>query len=205
MRTPTSFSHTQGTPHIQHSNHQHHPQSPAHQGAENVAQNGGTIPGMANSLAAVQSNVSPTLPHLPPMPQASQAHPDGRINNMMVQRFDTSSANTTEEAEAAAVLASGMVSHGVMGYDVNQLHHQQQQHDNPYAAQHLPDHGHGIHTDPLAGNGMPMMGQMQAAGFYDPAMLTEMPDDGFQGELQYFTQGPGLQAGATWVPGVFGF
>lgn len=177
---------------------QHHPQSPSHQGAEHMSQNGGPIPGMAG--------VSPTQPHLPSMAQASQGHPDGRMNGIVMQRFDGGSTSTTEEAEAAAVLASGMVSHGVMGYGANQMHHQQQpsQHDNPYGAQHLPDHGHGMHTDPLTGNSIPMMGQMQATGLYDPAMLTDLPDDGFQGELQFFTQGT-AQAGAPWASGVFGF
>lgn len=139
------------------------------------------------------------------MPQGSLAHPDGRLNSAMVQRFDAGPTNTTEEAEAASILASGMVSHGVLDYGASQLHHQpapQQQHDGTYITQHLSDHGHGIHTDQLAGNAMSMMGQMHAAaGFYDPAMLTDMPDDGFQGELQFFTQG---QPGATWAPGVFG-
>ncbi|KAL1892884.1 hypothetical protein Sste5346_006777 [Sporothrix stenoceras] len=193
MRTPTSFSHGQNTPHVQHL-----PQSPSHQGAEHMSQNG--MPG-----------VSPAQqPHPPSMAQASQGHhPDGRINGMVMQRFDGGATNTTEEAEAAAVLASGMVSHGgVMGYGANQMHHQQPQpqpqHDNPYGAQHLPDHGHGMHTDPLTGNGIPMMGQMQATGFYDPAMLIDLPDDGFQGELQFFTQGT-AQAGAPWASGVFGF
>ncbi|KIH94650.1 transcription factor [Sporothrix brasiliensis 5110] len=210
MRTPTSFAQGQSTPNMQHQNHQHHQQSPSHQGAEIMSPNGNAIASMANPLAAVQSGVASTLPQLPSMPQASHAHPDGHSNNFMMQRYDKASTNTSEEAEAAAVLAGGMVSHGVVGYGASQLHQQQQQlppqHDNPYVTQHLSEQGHGVHTDPLSVNDMSMMTQMPSVGFYEQTMIPELPDDGFQGELQYFTQGPGLQAGSTWATNsVFGF
>ncbi|ERS99573.1 hypothetical protein HMPREF1624_04778 [Sporothrix schenckii ATCC 58251] len=210
MRTPTSFAQGQSTPNMQHQNHQHHQQSPSHQGTEIMSPNGNAIASMANPLAAVQSGVASTLPQLPSMPQASHAHPDGHSNNFMMQRYDKASTNTSEEAEAAAVLAGGMVSHGVVGYGASQLHQQQQQlppqHDNPYVTQHLSEQGHGVHTDPLNVNDMSMMTQMPSVGFYEQTMIPELPDDGYQGELQYFTEGPGLQAGSTWATNsVFGF
>ncbi|CAK7226699.1 hypothetical protein SBRCBS47491_006318 [Sporothrix bragantina] len=180
MRTPTGFQ-------TQVPNHQHHQSSP-HQSMTSMA----------------------SLPQLPPMPPSSQTPPDNGMGNLLVQRFDGSSMNTTAEAEAAAVLVGGMVHHGVVGYGGSQVHHQQphqqqqQQHGDLYSAHQLADQGHGMHVDLMAGNNMSLMDTVPV---YDTEQMvqTMVPDDGFQNELQAWAQGPGLQAGGSWASSVYSF
>ncbi len=192
MPTPTVMSQNPGQPQIM---HQHPQQTPPQHGIVTSTPGAGGLggrvlsPGMANSLAAASASISPPPQHVP-----GQLHPDNRMD-MMVPGFDAQAANATDEAEAAAVLVSGMLPHGVLPFNAGgghpQAHHDpQQQYANPYTAHHLAGHMGGL-GGPLS------LAQLQSGAYYDQNF--SLADDGYNSELQVLIEGAHAQINTPWT------